>query len=443
MALFRMSNKSVLKKFVIPQMIAMLFNSVYLIVDGIFIGHRLGADALAAGGLAVPVVEIVIAVAMMISVGAGVTMAQAFATEDTEQANRIFNQSNLLTFIISVSLSIFGFVFVKDLSIMLGASPVIINDTMTYLKYFFLGLPFLMFSFTLSTFVRNDQAPKRAMWALVVGAVSNIILDYVFMYPLNLGMAGAALATALGPVFGVIILLPHFIKREGSLFFKKMSLSMSFLKGIIHTGTPAFVTNFSIGMTALFYNLAIVKFGYGDLGLSSYLIVGYIALIALRCFMGAAQGIQPILSIYKEQDQNDRIQSLNRFMTVIISVFALIITVFIIIFNQTLVRIFTSNPVLIAATITIVNVYFFNLVFAAVNILIATNLQALNYQCSSLILSLARTTIPLIFFLVVLQGIFPNGGIWWAMTATELATLAMSYYYWTKHHPKTKVLQTA
>lgn len=436
MSKFRMSNQDVLKKFVLPQMIAMLFNSVYLIVDGVFIGHRLGPEALAAAGLAVPVVEIVIALAMMISVGAGVKISQAFAKDDVTKANHLFNQANVLTIILSLGLSIFGFIYVKELSQWLGASPEVIHDTTTYLKYFFMGLPFLMFSFTLSTFVRNDQSPKRAMWALVVGAISNIILDYVFMYPLNLGMAGAALATALGPVFGVMILLPHFLKKEGSLVFKYVKMTKAFIKDLIHSGSPAFITNFSIGMTALFYNLAIVRFDYGDLGLSAYLIVGYISLIALRCFMGAAQGIQPILTIYKEQEQEDRIESLNLFMSFVISLFALGVLMIILLFKEPLTRIFTSDERLIMTSLPIIKVYFFNLVFASLNILIATNLQALNHQRASLLLSLSRTTLPLIFFLMSLQYLIPNGGIWWAMSATELFTLGLSIYYWNKYQPK-------
>lgn len=338
-----------------------------------------------------------------------------------------------------MSLSILGFVFVNQIALMLGASAVVLQDTVTYLKYFFLGLPFLMFSFTLSTFVRNDHAPKRAMWALVVGAVSNIILDYVFMYPINLGMAGAALATALGPVFGGIILLPHFLKKQGELVFKKISVTKSFISEHIYNGMPAFVTNFSIGMTALFYNLAIVRFCCGDLGLSAYLIVGYIALIALRCFMGAAQGIQPVLSVYKQQQQEDRIHSSNQFMSVVISVFALVMMVLILVFNKQLTMIFTSDVMLIDTTVPIIKVYFFNLVFAALNILIATNLQALNHQRASLILSLARTTIPLVFFLVFTQMVLPNGGIWWAMNATEIVTLIMSVSYWKKLQPNPKL----
>lgn len=433
MSKFRMSNTKVLKKFVIPQMVAMLFNSIYLIVDGIFIGHRLGPEALAAAGIAVPVVEIVIALAMMISVGAGVMLSKSFAEEDYIEANRIFNQANLLTGILAIGLNVLGFVFVKEISTMLGASTQILGDTTTYLKYFFLGLPFLMFSFTLSTFVRNDKAPQRAMWALVVGAISNIILDYVFMYPLNMGMAGAALATALGPVFGVMILVPHFIKKQGNLYFKKIGLQIDFIINILKTGLAAFVTNFSIGLIALFYNLAIVKYGYGDLGLSAYLIVGYIALIALRCFMGAAQGIQPILSIYQNQEDYDRIESLNRYMTFVISGFAVLLTLFIILTRNQLVMIFTSDATLMSTSSDITKIYFFNLVFAAVNILIATNLQALNQQRSALILSLSRTTIPLIFFLVILSNVFPMNGIWWAMSATELFTLIFSFISWEKY----------
>lgn len=436
MSKFRMSNQNVLRKFVIPQMVAMLFNSIYLIVDGIFIGHRLGPDALAAGGIAVPVVEIVIALAMMISVGAGVMLSKSFAEDNVLEANQIFNQANVLTGVLSLAISILGFIYVTDISIMLGASSNILADTVTYLRYFFLGLPFLMFSFTLSTFVRNDASPKRAMWALVVGAISNILLDYIFMYPLNLGMAGAALATALGPVFGVMILIPHFIKKRGKLYFKLTWVRLNFLRDIFKTGLAAFVTNFSIGMIALFYNLAIVYFGYGDMGLSAYLIIGYISLIALRCFMGAAQGIQPVLSVYQNQKDYDQIGSLNRFMVYVVGVFGLLLTVIIFVFRKQLVMIFTSDAGLIAMSSHITQIYFVNLVFAAINILIATNLQALNQQRMALILSLLRTTLPLVIFLVLLPNLFPVNGIWWAMSATEVFTLVFSVLAWKNYRKR-------
>ena len=433
---FRMSNKNVLMKFAIPQMIGMLFNSVYLIVDGIFIGHRLGPNALAAGGLAVPVVEFAIALAMMISVGAGVMISQAFGKEDVKRANQIFNQSNIITLVLSLSLSVLGLVFTKDLARILGASDLIMQDTVTYLKYFFLGLPFLIFSFTLSTFVRNDQAPKRAMWALVIGAISNIILDYVFMYPMNLGMAGAALATALGPVFGVMILLPHFFLKQGNLVFERIQLTYQFIKELIHYGMAALVTNFSIGMISLFYNFAIVAYGFHEIGLSAYLIVGYISLIALRSFLGIAQGVQPVMSIYESQGQGEAILSLNRFVCIFNAVLGIVLSVLIIIFGKPLAAIFTSDGELMTYAAKIAGIYFLNLVFAAINIVIATNLQALNQQKEALFLSLLRTTLPLIAFLLVLPVVLGKEGIWWAMTGTEIFSLYFSLKLWKQYRQK-------
>lgn len=433
---FRMSNKNVLIKFAIPQMIGMLFNSVYLIVDGIFIGHRLGPNALAAGGLAVPVVEFAIALAMMISVGAGVMISQAFGKEDYERANQIFNQSNLITLVLSLTLSILGVMFTKDIARLLGASDLIMSDTVTYLKYFFLGLPFLIFSFTLSTFVRNDQAPKRAMWALVIGAISNIILDYVFMYPMNLGMAGAALATALGPVFGVMILLPHFFLKQGKLAFNRIRLTFGFIKTLIQYGMAALITNFSIGMISLFYNFAIVAYGFHEMGLSAYLILGYISLIALRSFLGIAQGVQPVMSIYESQGQGEAILSLNRFVCIFNAVLGIVLSILIMIFGKSLAAIFTSDAELMGYAAKIAGIYFLNLVFAAINIVIATNLQALNQQKEALFLSLLRTTLPLIVFLVILPLVLGKEGIWWAMSATEIFSLYFSLKLWKKYRHK-------
>lgn len=229
---------------------------------------------------------------------------------------------------------------------------------------------------------------------------------------------GIFIGHRLGPVFGVMIIMPHFIKREGKLFLHRVTLQKPFLVSIIKKGSAAFVTNFSIGMIPLFYNLVSVGFGYGDMGLSAYLIIGYIALIALRCFMGAAQRIQPILGLYQKQGDDDRIISLNRYMLVFISGFAAVLTLGIFMFNDLLARIFTSDAELIEMSFGISRLYFTSLIFSAINILIATNLQALNQQKSALMLSLSRTSVPLVISLGILGKLLPNNGIWWAMTST-------------------------
>lgn len=254
-----LSNTKILLKYGLPQMIGLVFNSAYFIVDGIFIGQRLGDQSLAAAGVAVPVVEIMIAIAMMISVGAGIMVSTEIGNHNMKDANRTFNIANKFTMILAISIVILGNIFITPLAQFLGASDVILAETVLYLRYFITASPFLIFSFTLSTFVRNDNQPTPAMWALIIGAVLNIALDYVFMYPMNMGMAGAALATALGPVFSVLILIPHFFKKSSNLHFEKATIKLNTVKSIIFKGISAFITNFSIGFVTLIYNIAIVK----------------------------------------------------------------------------------------------------------------------------------------------------------------------------------------
>lgn len=422
----KLSNRQILIRFAIPQMIGLIFNSAYFIVDGIFIGQRLGAQSLASAGVAVPVVEIMIALSMLISVGAGVSVSNSIGKNDKEEANKIFNIANSFTLYFAIAIAILGNIFILPLSRMMGATDLLLNETVVYLRYFLTASPFLVFSFTLSTFVRNDGQPKRAMWALIVGAMTNIILDYVLMYPLNMGMAGAALATALGPIFSVIILLPHFINKENTLHFKKTKMRISYIKNIFISGISAFITNFSIGFITLVYNIAIIQNNLGEEGLSSYIVIGYISLIGLTSFLGTSQGIQPALSFFKGQDDTKRIKSLINQSLVLNLILGSLFYFIIVVVGYQIISVFINEPALILSTHKIAIIYFLNLPLAAINIVIATCLQSIGKQKESTILSLLRTTLPLLFFIIVLPQLWGAMGLWLAMSASECVTLIPS-----------------
>ncbi|CAM2754748.1 MATE family efflux transporter [Erysipelothrix tonsillarum] len=398
MEYLELSNKKIITRYAIPQMIGLIFNSIYFIIDGIFIGKKLGPDSLAAAGIAIPVVEIMIALAMMISVGAGVMVSAAIGYKDYKKANTLFNQANLITAILSIAIVILGNIFINQLAQILGATNLIFEDTKLYLRYFITASPFLLFSFTLSTFARNDNAPKLAMWALIIGSISNIILDWFFMYPLNMGLSGAALATALGPIFSVLILLPHFIFKKGLLSFKLTKVYFKDMFAIFSKGLSAFITNFSIGFVTLLYNMTINHHHLGEITLSSYVIIGYISLIALTSFLGISQGIQPAISFYSGCNEHNRLKSLSRSGIIFNLTLGFIYTVFIFLFAPFIINIFTNESSLVFLTSSLSTKYFLNLPFAAVNIAITTLLQALDYQKESTIISLMRSTLPLILF---------------------------------------------
>ena len=271
--MYKESAGKIFLKYAIPQMIGLLFNSIYVIVDGVFIGMRLGSSALAAAGVAVPVVELLIALSIGMTSGVGVVISEKLATQNFSAARNAFMNALLLQGLFAAGIAVFGNMFLYPLAFALGATSDILKLTVSYLRYIVTLSPFLLFSYLLGGLARNDGRPKLAMIALSVGSISNILLDYVFMYPLNMGISGAALATAVGPVISVAILLPHFLLKKGYLYFRKGNLDADTLIRFIRLGFPSFVMEFSIGMVTFLMNYGIVRCGFGEEGLAAYLIL--------------------------------------------------------------------------------------------------------------------------------------------------------------------------
>ena len=281
-----------------PQMIGLLLNSIYLIVDGIFIGNRLGRDGMAAAAVSVPFIEVLIALSMAVASGAGIIISSQLGQKENEKAIQTFNTAILCSANIGIAAIILGNIFLHPLAEILGSTPQIHHKAISYLWYIVTFSPFLLFSFLLGGLARNDGCPKLAMFALSFGSVSNMVLDYLFMYPLNMGIAGAALATAIGPIFSVAILLPHFLMKRGNLYFARLKIQLHNIRRIFILGFPSFIMEFTIGIVTFVYNYAIVKHGYGEIGLAAYLVIGYLMLIILTIFLGMAEGLQPVFSYF-------------------------------------------------------------------------------------------------------------------------------------------------
>lgn len=420
-------------KYIIPQMIGLVFNSIYFIVDGVFIGNKLGSKVLASVGLTVPVVEISIAISMLIAVGGGILLSISKGQNDVDKAREIFNIVNKFTIILAIAIVILGNVFMMPLAKALGADSSTIMDVVIYLRYYITFSPFLIFSFVLSTFIRNDDKPNLAMIALIIGALTNILLDYILMYPLNMGIAGAALATGLGPLFSVLILLPHFIKKKGDLYFEKSKLNKFILKRVFIEGLPAFIAEFSIGFVTLVYNKAILKQGLGDDGLAIYLLIGYASLIFLTSFLGVGQGVQPVISYLEGARNTKKIKSLFKSTVIFNLVLAIVLYISIFGLGKYFYGFFIKdNTVLLTKTIKASKIYFLNIPFAGINILIISFLQSMSKSKDAMIVSLMRSTFMIIIFIIILPNILGEFGMWIAMTFAEILTVLASIYLWRK-----------
>lgn len=415
-------------KYAIPQMIGLLFNSVYLIVDGIFIGNRLGRDAMAAAAVAVPFIEILIALAMAVASGAGIIISGRLGRKEASEARHTFGLSAFVLSIISLAIVVLGNIFIHPLATLLGATPEIQSEAVTYLWYIVSFSPFLLFSFLLGGLARNDGKPKLAMFALAFGSISNIVLDYVFMYPLNMGIAGAALATALGPIFSVLILLPHFLMKKGNLYFVKFKVHMRNVKQIFVLGFPSFIMEFTIGIITFVYNFAIIKNGYGELGLAAYLVIGYLMLIILTVFLGMAEGLQPVFSFFSGTGERERSKALLSFAIKVFLGVGAVCYLLILLFARNFIAVFAPGDTqLIDFTHGKSLLYFCGIFLAGYNILMISFWQSTKDTKKALAVSLLRSVVVPPILITVLPLIFGGEAIWLCFSLSEMITACSAF----------------
>lgn len=414
-------------RYAVPQMVGLLFNSIYTIVDGVFIGNRLGRDAMAAAAVSVPLIEILISLALAVASGAAVMIATRLAQGKITAAQKIFNTAIWMIGSTGLLIALAGNLLLRPLAELLGATPDILDEAAAYLWYIVTFAPFQLFSFLLGGMVRNDGRPKLAMTAMILGAVSNIVLDYVFMYPLNMGIAGAALATAVGPIFSVLILLPHFILKKGKLYFIRCSVQSKDIKQILFYGFPSFIMEFTIGMVTFIYNFAIKYFGFGEIGLAAYLVIGYLMLILLTIFLGMAEGLQPVFSYFMAIGAEKKNRDIRLFSTGIFLGAGIISYGLIVFFAGDFFSIFSLNDLeLVAFAQSKSMAYFCGFFFAGFNILMISFWQSTAGTKEALIISLSRSLLWPSVLMITLPLIFGRETIWICQSLSETATACIA-----------------
>lgn len=425
-------------RYAIPQMIGLLFNSVYLIVDGLFIGNRLGRDAMAAAAVGVPLIEFMIALSMAVASGAGILISGQLGRGENKKAVETFNTAILTAGAIGLVFAVFGNLLIHPLAGLLGATQQIHNMAITYLRYIITFSPFLLFSFLLGGLARNDGKPKLAMAALSLGSASNILLDYLFMYPLNMGIGGAALATAIGPIISVLILLPHFILKRGNLVFERVKVRLQNVRRIFTLGFPSFIMEFTIGIITFIYNKAIVRNGYGEIGLAAYLVIGYLMLIILTLFLGMAEGLQPVFSHFMGTGEIVRNQAIRRFATKVFLSVGIVCYLLIVLFSRNFYALFTPGDIeLINFTQSKSLWYFCGFFLAGFNILMISFWQSTQETRKALIVSLSRCVLfpPVLIFLLPI--LFGAETIWVCHSLGEMITACIAVAILIKNTLKT------
>lgn len=420
-----MSQKSRFYSMVIPSVGAMLVSALYVVVDGIFVGQGVGVNGLAAVNIAVPYLTIMTAITMMITMGGATITAIRFGKKDTQGANRAFMISVKTILIFSVFMAVFSWFFSKQISAVLGASELLLEETAAYLKYYVLFSIFFCGAMSLSAFVRNDGNPRLAFWGMVTGAVSNIFLDWLFIFPLQMGVKGAAIASGLGQVLACLLLCTHFIRKKGNLHFHFRVQEPGLCREIILRGLPEFVNQMGQPVTILCYNLLVMRF-FGEIGVSAFSVVNYLVIVTVAVFIGVSQGIQPLISFSFGQQNKENERFFFRQGVKVNVMLALTVNIIMLIFGKGIISVFNSDAQMISIAYECINIYGISFLFAAVNIVFTTYFLATKHTKQAMLLAVLRSFICNTLFIFLIPLVSGAAFVWTGIIAAEAVVMVIA-----------------
>ncbi|EAD7180417.1 multidrug efflux MATE transporter FepA [Listeria monocytogenes] len=428
------SVKKIYFRYLIPSLVGMLLMSLNIVIDGIFVGHKLGGVALAGINIAVPVFTIFTAISIWIGIGAATQFSFAIGEKNVAKAQTIFTNAILAVVSITVIIGIIAFIFKVPLAYFLGAN----DDTIGYvLEYMNILLVFgfaLTLENILSIFVRNDGDPNLSMIGLIVTAISNVILNYLFLFVFEWGVTGSALATMIAIIIGVLILITHFFKKSSRLKFVKVDWNKSFFKKTLAIGLPSFLAEVGVSVFTLGYNISIAAIA-GTAGVAAFSVLNYTHSVILMLFLGMGSAIQPLISYYRgAKARQKEIETLKIAIMVAFStgVGFLLVGLF---GSNLLVSMFGNfSPEIKDLASNGIKLFYTAYLFMGFNFVMMTYFQTSDKVKMATWITISREIIFMVIFLLVLPPIIGIPGVWLAIPISEMIVAASIIFYMKKKH---------
>ncbi|CAM4369918.1 multidrug transporter MatE [Bacillus manliponensis] len=419
--------KKLFISYLIPVVLGMVLMSVNIIVDAIMISRGVGAEALAGVNVAVPAFAIFFSISLWIGMGGGTLFSIALGEKNIKKAQSIFMQSMTIAIGIVGILMIISLWRIEDLAYIFGANEVILPYALDYLHILLMfGMVYVLEN-VLSTFIRNDGNPNLATAGLVVTAVLNMVLDYIFIFIFDWGVTGAASATILSAAIGFLVLLSHFFRKGSILKITKFRLQWPVAKQIMIIGFPSFVTEITVAVVTIGFNIAFIRFA-GEQGVASYAIVNSIHSMTLLLFFGVGAALQPIASFHYGAKLFDRLREGLKFAIQIalgLGVIAVCVGLF---FGEYFTLLFDiQSEQLIKFTVTGISLFFLQYVCLGYNIVYAEYFQSVRQTRKSTFIIISRGLVFIIPLLWIMPMLFGVNGIWLVMPVAELLTACIVF----------------
>ncbi len=404
--------KKIFIRYLIPGVLSALAVSLYIFVDTMFIGLGVGRDGLTALNISVPMFTVFTSIYLCIGIGGSNILSISKSKYGESRSNIIFTTCIVFTIIIGVLISIIGVIFVDEIGVILGTTKEI---SALFHEYFIILVGFtwaFLIAGVLGCFIRNDGNPRLVMISTIIANLTNLVFDYVFIFPFNLGMKGAVIATVISPIVNILILLTHFKNPHNTLKLTFNNLDFKLIKTVLINGFGTFILEFCRGISIFIFNNVLVRIG-GNIYVAAYGIILNVCYVIICIFSGIAQSIQPIVSLNYGHNLIKRARTVFRYgfiTSISIGILAYLTSIF---FSSNIASLFTKGDMqLVNITSRGMKIYFIGCIFMAFNIVTIYFFQSINEARKSIFISLSSGIIFIVLGFIVLVPFLNITGVW-------------------------------
>ena len=432
--------KKLLIKQSVPASIGILFMSINILIDTIFVGQWIGSLAIAAVSVVLPITFLISSLGMAIGIGGSSIISRALGAQDKEKALHTFGNQLMMTLTLALASVLFGFWFFDEVLLLFGANGEIMKPAKEFFFPVLISVPFLALCMMGNTVIRAEGKAKFAMYAMIIPAFGNIIMDIIFIKYLNLGMFGAALATAISYFLCFLFILWFFVvKSELQFQFHHLKLEFNLVKEITSLGFVTFARQGVVSLLAIIVNHTLFQYG-GEHGVTVYGIINRMLMFAYFPILGITQGFLPIAGYnYGAKNYNRVKETINK--SILVAAFlATIIFGIIFFFANYIVEVFTSDVDVLKTTPQALILVFAATPIIALQLIGAAYFQAAGKATPALLLTLLKQGFFLIPLVLWLPNYFGILGVWIAFPIADLlATLITAYFL--HREMKTKLVE--
>lgn len=414
-------------RFVIPSVAMMILTSIYGVVDGLFVSNFVGKTAFAAVNLVIPFTLVLGAFGFMLGTGGTALVAKTLGEGKQEEANRIFSMLIYFAIGLGLVLTMLGIAALKKILLKMGADDAMLGCGMIYGRLVLLGIPFYMLQNMFQNFLIAAEKPQLGLIVTIAAGVTNMVLDALFIAVLGWGVAGAAVATALGQCVGGLIPFVYFARKNSSrLALVKTKLLGGALLRTCTNGSSELVSNISMSSVGMLYNAQLMKVA-GENGVAAYGVILYVNFIFIAIYLGYAYGSAPIVAFNYGAGKKAELQNvLKKSLKLLLGTGIVLLSIGVL-FAGVLSGLFVGyDAQLYAMTVRGLRFYAVSFLLSGFNIFGSSFFTALNNGVVSAAISFLRTVVFEVAAVLILPLFFGLDGVWCAITVAELASILIT-----------------